>query len=74
MNNAVMDLLRSAVYHGMKDLCSGYLDMPCGCGGCPLYDENDVDDDGNVNCYDALFEKFLNEHREELADLGLMLR
>lgn len=31
-------------------LCDGFLDMPCGCEGCPLFDEDSLDDDGNMVC------------------------
>lgn len=30
-------------------LCSGYLDMPSGCDGCPLATD-EYDDDGNMIC------------------------
>lgn len=32
------------------ELCDGFMDMPCGCEGCPLYDEDSLDDDGNMVC------------------------
>lgn len=31
-------------------LCDGYLDMPSGCEGCPLFDEDEIDEDGNCIC------------------------
>ena len=31
-------------------LCEAFLDMPSGCDGCPLYDENRIDEDGNAIC------------------------
>lgn len=31
-------------------LCEGYLDMPCGCDGCPLVDTTVEDDEGNGVC------------------------
>lgn len=71
MNNAMMELLKSAVYFGMRELCHGFLDMPCGCDGCPLYDEENRDEDGDNMCYEAHFKKFLNEHRDMIQALGL---
>lgn len=31
-------------------LCNGFLDMPCACECCPLFDEDNLDDDGNMVC------------------------
>lgn len=39
-------------------LCSSFLDMLCGCEGCPLFSEDILDDDGNVICD---LEKLRNE-------------
>lgn len=33
-----------------KILCEGFLDMPSGCEGCPLFDEDSLDADGNSIC------------------------
>ena len=33
-----------------KKLCEGYLDMPSGCEGCPLFNEDYIDEDGNMVC------------------------
>ena len=29
-----------------KSLCDGYRDMPCGCEGCPLFDLEECEKDG----------------------------
>lgn len=71
MNNAMMDLLKSAVYFGMSELCGGFLDMPSGCDGCPLYDEENVDGDGDNRCYEVHFQRFLDKNREAIQSLGL---
>lgn len=33
-----------------REMCDGYLDMPSGCEGCPLFDEDKLDVDGNCHC------------------------
>lgn len=43
-------------------LCEGFLDMPCGCEGCPLYNEDNLDDDGNMVCE---LKELRNEERIE---------
>ncbi|MGM9682209.1 MAG: hypothetical protein ACI3XQ_01295 [Eubacteriales bacterium] len=72
MENPMMKLLEKALYFGVRELCEGYLDMPSGCDGCPLFDETNVDEDGNNNCYEALYVRFLNECRDDLKKFGLL--
>ena len=60
-----LELVEKAIDFAMDDLCDGYLDMPCGCYGCPLWDEDDMDDDGNVDCRGKMLRKFVEQHREE---------
>lgn len=50
----------------MSALCDGYLDMPSGCEGCPMWDENNLDDDGNVNCRGVIFMEFAKKHPDDL--------
>ena len=33
-----------------KQLCDGFRDMPSGCEGCPLFDEDFLDEEGNMIC------------------------
>lgn len=40
-------------------LCDGFMDMPSGCEGCPLFDEDNLDDDGNIVC--VFLEKLRSE-------------
>lgn len=34
--------------------------MPCGCEGCPLFDEDSLDDDGNMVCDLKSYEAKMN--------------
>ena len=33
-----------------EKLCDRFLDMPSGCEGCPLFDEDFLDEEGNMIC------------------------
>lgn len=33
-----LELVEKAINFAMSELCDGYLDMPSGCEGCPLWD------------------------------------
>ena len=63
-----LELVKKAINFAMDDLCGGYLDMPCGCEGCPLWDKNDMDDDGNVDCRGIMLRAFIVQHKEEFED------
>ena len=63
-----LELVEKAIDFAMDDLCSGYLDMPCGCDGCPLWNEDDMDDDGNVDCRGKMLREFIEQHKEEFED------
>ena len=68
------ELVREAINFAMSALCDGYLDMPCGCDGCPLCDIDTIDDDGNRDCRKRVFEEFVANHKSEFvggADNGL---
>lgn len=45
-----IELVKEAINFAMSALCDGYLDMPSSCEGCPMWDKDNLDDDGNVNC------------------------
>ena len=59
------ELAEAAINFAMQSLCEGYLDMPSGCEGCPLWSEDDMDDDGNVDCRGNMFRSFIRAHSEE---------
>ena len=61
-----IELVKEAINFAMSALCDGYLDMPSGCEGCPMWDENNLDDDGNVNCRDVIFMEFAKKHPDDL--------
>lgn len=63
-----LELVEKAIDFAMDDLCGGYLDMPCGCDGCPLWNEDDMDDDGNVDCRGKMLREFIEQHKEEFED------
>ena len=59
------ELAKAAINFAMQSLCEGYLDMSSGCEGCPLWSEDDMDDDGNVNCRGNMFRNFIQTCPEE---------
>lgn len=61
-----IELVKEAINFAMSALCDGYLDMPSGCEGCPMWDKNNLDDDGNVNCRGAIFMEFAKKHPDDL--------
>ena len=61
-----IELVKEAINFAMSALCDGYLDMPSGCEGCPLWDEDNLDDYGNVNCRGAIFMEFAKKHPDDL--------
>lgn len=63
-----MELVEKAIDFAMSDLCDGYLDMPCSCEGCPLWSEDNMDDDGNVDCRGGILKEFIKQHKEEIND------
>lgn len=58
-------LVQAAIDFAMSSLCDGYLDMPCGCEGCPLWDEGDMDEYGNVDCRGNMLKEFIEKHPKE---------
>ena len=58
---ADLDLIRKAINFAMSELCDGYLDMPSGCGGCPLCDYDNLDEDGNTDCRGDMFRRFIKK-------------
>ena len=63
-----LELVEKAIDFAMNDLCDGYLDMPFGCEGCPLWDEDNMDDDGNADCKGKMLREFIEQHKEEFGD------
>ena len=61
------ELAQKAIDFAMSALCDGYLDMPSGCEGCPLWDPDDLDDDGNSNCRDVMLKEFLEMCPDEFV-------
>lgn len=61
-----LELVKQAIDFAMFDLCDGYLDMPNGCEGCPLWNEDAMDEHGNVNCRETMLKKFIGEHKDML--------
>lgn len=41
---------RDAAWNTASLLCEGFLDMPSGCDGCPLFDTMIFDEEGNGIC------------------------
>ena len=41
---------RDAAWNTASLLCEGFLDMPSGCDGCPLFDTMIIDEEGNEIC------------------------
>lgn len=60
-----LELVKKAINFAMSDLCDGYLDMPCGCEGCSLWNEDDMDDEGNVDCRGKMLREFIEQYEEE---------
>ena len=67
---ADLELIRDAIIFAMEELCDGYLDMPSGCNGCPLYDLDKLDDDANIDCRGEMFRAFIKCHGLDGADDG----
>ena len=67
---ADLELIREAINFAMEELCDGYLDMPSGCHGCPLYDWDKLDDDAYINCRGDMFRAFIKRHGLDGADNG----
>lgn len=63
-----VELIKRAIEFAMGDLCNGFLDMPCGCEGCPLWNVNDADKNGSVDCRGNVLKAFLEEYPEELKE------
>ena len=63
------ELCEKAIDFAMSALCDGFLDMPSGCGGCPLYDPDDLDDDGNANCRESMLRQFVDKYESEFLDM-----
>ena len=63
-----LELVEKAINFAMKDLCDGYLDRPCGCDGCPLCDEDNMDADGNVDCRGKMLREFIKQHKSGFED------
>lgn len=61
-----IELVKEAINFAMSALCDGYLDMPSGCEGCPMWDKDNLDDDGNVNCRSVIFMEFAKKHPDDL--------
>lgn len=61
-----IELIKEAINFAMSALCDGYLDMPSSCEGCPMWDENNLDEYGNVKCRDAIFKEFAAKHPDDL--------
>ena len=69
MNNPVvqninLELVKKAIEFAMSPLCDGYLDMPSGCEGCPQWDEDYMDEDGNIDCRGAILKDFIEKHKD----------
>lgn len=65
-----LELVKEAINFAMSDLCDGYIAMPCGCEGCPLWDEDSVDEDGNVACRENMLRAFIKQNKEEFVEDG----
>ena len=60
------EIIKKAINYAISDLCEGYLDMPIGCEGCPLWDPDHLDEDGNARCREDVFERFMGKYNEEV--------
>lgn len=63
-----LELVEKAIRFAMENLCGGYLDMPCGCEGCPFWNEDEMDDDGNIDCRGKMLRAFVTQHKEEFEN------
>lgn len=63
-----LELVEKAIDFAMETLCGGFLDMPSGCDGCPLYNPDDLDDDGNANCRESMLKEFVDKYESEFFD------
>ena len=59
------ELVKVAINFAMQSLCEGYLAMPSSCEACPLWSEDKMDEDCNVNCRENMFRDFVRAHPEE---------
>lgn len=66
-----LELVKKAINFAMYDLCDGYLDMPCGCEDCPLWNESNMDDDGNVDCRGKMLRDFIEQYEEEFDKVNI---
>jgi hypothetical protein len=62
------ELAEAAINVAMRALCRGFLGMPSGCEGCPLWNEDDMDADGNVDCRGNMLREFVEQHKDEFED------
>lgn len=65
-----LELVKEAINFAMSDLCDGFLATPCGCGSCPLWYEDSVDEDGNVDCRGNMLRAFIKQNKEEFEEDG----
>lgn len=62
--NIKLELVKQAINFAMSDLCDGYRNMPSGCEGCPLWDEDAMDEKGNVDCLGTMLKDFIKKHKD----------
>lgn len=66
-----LEPVEKAINFAMSELCDGYLDMPSGCEGCPLWDEDSMDDEGNVDCRGKMLIDFIEQYKEEFDKVNM---